>query len=194
MGLFKKLFSKNKTALPPPDPNVPTSSGIVIDLHATQEDVEKIVQHDFPVEQQQEVLKILNDFRYTEGAREVAQKMILEEAKGDIEKVKKYVEIADRVHGDYRDLALGLESQRPKPCHGKNHHPCNGKVYQNWDSKTGETSWICLRCGENYDYKRLVENNLFTPSQAYAVCNCEICGTCGQKYLPSGSCPCIHTS
>ena len=194
MGFFKKLFSKNKAALPTSNPNIPSSSGNVVDLHATYEDVEKIVHHDFPAEQHQEVLKILKDFRYSEGFREVAQKMILEEAKGNIEKVKKYVEIADQVHGDFRDLAAGLESLRPKPCDRKNHHLCNGKVSQKWDSKTGETSWICLRCGEKHEYQILVENNLFTQSQAYAVCNCEICGTCGQIYLPSDSCPCIHSS
>jgi len=181
MSFFKKLFSKGK-------------SDIVVNFHVTPEDVEKIVQHDFPIEQQQDVLKILNEFRYSEGFREVAQKMMLEEAKGELEKLKKYAELADQVHGDFRDLALGLESMRPKPCNGKNHHPCNGKVSQKWDAKAGETLWVCLRCSEKYEYERLVENNLLTPSKASAVCNCEICGTCEQKYLPSGTCPCIHTS
>jgi hypothetical protein len=194
MGFFKKLFGKNKSVPPTTNPNAPTSSGIVVDLHVTNADVEEIIHHDFPADQYQKVLKLLNGFRYSEGFREVAQKMILEEAKGNIEKVKKYVEIADQVHGDFRDLASSLESLRPKPCDGKNHHPCNGKVSQNWDSKTGETLWVCLRCGEKYEHQRLIENNLFTQSQVYAVCNCEFCGTCGQKFLPSGSCPCIHTS
>jgi hypothetical protein len=181
--VFAKLFKKKN------------KNEVVVKFGVTREEVEHIIQHDFPAEQQNEVLNLLHEFRCNEGEREVAQRMILEEAKGNIDKVKKYVEYADHVHGDYRDLALALESARPKPCDGKNHHPCNGKVYQiGGDPKTGETSWGCSRCGEKYEYQILVENNLFSRSQLYAVCNWEICGTCGKKYLPSGSCPCIHTS
>ena len=165
-----------------------------VKTNVTREEVERIVQHDFPAEQHNDVLKFLNEFRYSEDFREVAQKMILEEAKGDIEKVKKYAEYADQVHGDYRDLALGLESMRTKPCDGKNHHTCNGQVRQKWDSGKGETLWVCSRCGGKFEFEVLVEKNLLTQSQAYAICNWEFCGTCGQQYLPSGSCPCTHTS
>ena len=176
MGFFKKLLGKNKSALPASNP------------------VEKIVKHDFPVEQQQEVLKILNSFRWLGSDREVAQKMILKEAKGNVEKLKKYAEIANQVQCDYRDLAGELQSLRPRPCKGKNHHLCNGKVALNYYAESGETSGVCFRCGEKYDHKRLVENNLLTPPYVSTVCNCEICGTCGRKYLPSGTCPCIHRS
>jgi len=64
------------------------SSPIVVDLNATYEDVEQIVKRDFPAEQHNEILNLLNGFRYSEGFRAVAQKMILEEAKGNIDKTE----------------------------------------------------------------------------------------------------------
>ena len=75
------------------------------------EHVEGLIKRDFPVEKHPEVVEALS--KYTKGYKATVYHIILQEAKGDIDKVKEYIKIADEV-GDYRDLAQALISIKSK--------------------------------------------------------------------------------
>ena len=147
------------------------------------------VEKDFLQEDREEVFSLLE--LYNKEEEEAVRLAILDAARGDIEKVRKYSALAVK-HPDYRDLLGELFLLVPKKCKGKNHYSCDGRVQQKWLSETKETVWICLRCGWKHDYSLLVTKKLLNAVQSEAVCNCEFCGTCKHRYLPDGDCPCTH--
>ena len=69
------------------------------------EHVEGLMKRDFPAEKHAEVVDALG--KYAKGYKATVYHIILGEAKGNIEKVKEFVKIANEV-GDYRDLAQAL--------------------------------------------------------------------------------------
>jgi len=151
--------------------------------------ISKRVEKDFPGEQRNEVSSLLE--LYNKVEKEAIRLAILDAAKGDIEKVRKYSVLAVK-HPDHRDLLGELFLLVPKRCKGKNHYSCGGRVQQKWLSETKETIWVCLRCGWKYDHSSLVAENLLNAVQSEAICDCEFCGTCKHRYLPDGDCPCTH--
>jgi len=151
--------------------------------------ISKRVEKDFPGEQRNEVSSLLE--LYNKVEKEAIRLAILDAAKGDIEKVRKYSVLAVK-HPDHRDLLGELFLLVPKRCKGKNHYSCGGRVQQKWLSETKETIWVCLRCGWKYDHSSLVAENLLNAVQSEAICDCEFCGTCKHRYLPDGDCPCAH--
>jgi hypothetical protein len=151
--------------------------------------ISKRVEKDFPKEHRDEVFSLLE--LYNKEEKESVRLAILDAAKGNIEKVRKYSATAVGYH-DSRDLLGELFLLIPKKCNSKNHYICNGHVYQKWLKETKETVWVCSRCGWKHDYNTLVTKKLFNSSQSEATCDCEFCGTCKHLYLPSGECPCKH--
>lgn len=81
--------------------------------NVTHEDVVNIIRRDFPAEQHAEVLEAVNECKNYGEHRDTIQSIILGFAKGNVEKVREYVKIAERVP-DYRDLASALLSKQPK--------------------------------------------------------------------------------
>ena len=74
-------------------------------------DVDRLIKSDFPVEKHAEVVDVLS--KCTTAHKATVYSIILGFAKGDIDKLREYVKIANRV-GDYRDLAQALISLSSK--------------------------------------------------------------------------------
>jgi hypothetical protein len=74
-------------------------------------DVDRRIKSDFPVENHAEVVDVLSEC--TTANKATVYSIILDEADGDIDKIREYVKIANRV-GDYRDLAQALISLKSK--------------------------------------------------------------------------------
>jgi hypothetical protein len=74
-------------------------------------DVDRRIKNHFPVEKHAEVVDVLS--KCTTANKATVYSIILDEADGDVDKIREYVKIANRV-GDYRDLALALISLRSK--------------------------------------------------------------------------------
>jgi len=70
-------------------------------------DVDRLIKSDFPVEKHAEVVDVLS--KCTTAHKATVYSITLGFAKGDIDKLREYVKIANRV-GDYRDLAQALLS------------------------------------------------------------------------------------
>ena len=70
-------------------------------------DVDRQIKSDFPVEKHAEVIEILS--KCSTANKATVYSIILGFAKGDIDKLREYVKIANEV-GDYRDLAQALIS------------------------------------------------------------------------------------
>jgi len=81
--------------------------------NVSHENILNIIQRDFPTEQHTEALDAINECKNSGEFRDTIQLIILQEAKGNINKVREYVEIADKVP-DYRDLALALINLKSK--------------------------------------------------------------------------------
>ena len=75
------------------------------------EHVDNLIKQDFPTEIRTEVAEALS--KYDKGYKPTVYNIILKEAKGNLDKVKEYVKIAEEV-GDYRDLAQALISLKSK--------------------------------------------------------------------------------
>ena len=74
-------------------------------------DVDRRIKGHFPVEKHAEVMDVLS--KCTKANKATVYSIILDEADGDIEKLREFVNIANQV-GDYRDLAQALISLRSK--------------------------------------------------------------------------------
>ena len=70
-------------------------------------DVDRLIKSDFPVEKHAEVVDVLS--KCTTAHKATVYSITLGFAKGDVDKLREYVKIANRV-GDYRDLAQALLS------------------------------------------------------------------------------------
>ena len=87
------------------DPNEALTSNVQL------KDVDRLIKSDFPVEKHAEVVDILS--KCTTANRATVYSIILGFAKGDLDKLREYVKIANSV-GDYRDLAQALISLKSK--------------------------------------------------------------------------------
>jgi hypothetical protein len=101
---------------------------------ATKEDIDRIIARDYPKERSERVWEILNLYGYGEAFRVYAA--ALKEGRGDIERLKMMIDLANL---DYRDLLAAAEYPAQMKdgdgCHDPQSIRSDEKQYYDWFNK-----------------------------------------------------------